>query len=140
MVLIYRHLFRRRILVVEDSFFLASHTADILEEVGASVVGPVPTVEQALEVAQSMDLHAALFNSVVRGRRSDRLAEGLEQRGIPCLVLSLAVQDGTDPLLRNHAVLLWPFDPRVLVDMVSALVSRSAPTADRQPLNSTHAR
>ncbi|WP_419900295.1 hypothetical protein [Roseomonas sp. USHLN139] len=136
--LIYRSLLRRRIVVVEDSFFLASHIADVLEEVGASILGPVPAFEQALKVAQSMDLDAAVFNSVLRGLRSDQLAESLGRRGVLCLVLSLTDKDDTDPLLRNHAVFQWPFDPRILVDMVVALVSRSTSSVDRQPPNPAH--
>lgn len=140
MALIYRSLFRRRVLVVEDSFFLASHIADILEDVGASIVGPVPTEEQALEVAQSMDLNAAVFNSIICGKRSDRLGESLRTRGISSLVLNLTGRDDADPLLRDHAVLQWPFDSGVLVEMVSALVTRPTPGTPRHPLNCLHAR
>ena len=41
----------RRILVVEDEYFIAQDLQMLLQEIGAEPVGPVPTLQQALDLA-----------------------------------------------------------------------------------------
>ncbi|WP_159993618.1 hypothetical protein [Roseomonas sp. 18066] len=122
--MIHAALFRRRILVVEDSFFLASHAADVLEEAGAQVVGPVPCIDQALELAASMPLDAAVYNCFLRSIRADRLADTLDRHGVPSVVLSLIGKDYSDPLLRDRDVIQWPFNPQHLLETVSIAIVR----------------
>ncbi|WP_131829461.1 hypothetical protein [Teichococcus deserti] len=92
---------------------LAIHAADVLEEAGAQVVGPVATVSHALELATSMTLDGAVYNSLLRSTRADPLAALLDQQMVPSVVLSLTPADNEDPLLRDHSVVQWPFDPTV---------------------------
>lgn len=73
----------RRILVVEDEFVIAALAADLLEGLGASVVGPAGTLEAALELAATEDLHAAVLDVNMNGLRSDPVAELLAGRGVP---------------------------------------------------------
>jgi hypothetical protein len=43
-------LWGRRILVAEDSYLLAAHVSDILEDAGVKVIGPVPGVGDAVRL------------------------------------------------------------------------------------------
>ncbi|EFH09427.1 hypothetical protein ACFFMP_08355 [Pseudoroseomonas cervicalis] len=122
MSVIHAALFRRRILLAEDCFFLASYAADVLEEAGALVVGPVATLDEAIEIAGSMHIDAAVYNSFLWYRRADALAQVLDQREVPSIVLSLFSDPGNDPLLQNHLMLQWPFAPSSLIGMLSAIL------------------
>ncbi|MBB5696139.1 response regulator [Muricoccus pecuniae] len=42
----------RRILVVEDEYFIAEEVREALERAGAEVVGPVPEVGEAMALAR----------------------------------------------------------------------------------------
>ncbi|MCW6511586.1 response regulator [Lichenifustis flavocetrariae] len=44
------HLAGRRVLVVEDDYFLAKETGRIFTDLGADLLGPVPTIEGALDL------------------------------------------------------------------------------------------
>ena len=72
---------RKRVLVVEDDFLIASEIADALESANAIVLGPCGTLEDAdLQVAHS-DL--ALLDVRLRGRSSFGLADRLFVLDVP---------------------------------------------------------
>ena len=60
----------RRVLVVEDEFFLADDLVRALKRHGAEVVGPVPSLDRAL-AADPEDPEALLERGVLRQRRGD---------------------------------------------------------------------
>jgi two-component SAPR family response regulator len=74
-----------RILVVEDEALIAVMVEDMLTEMGSEVVGPVGTIESALELALKEELDAAVLDVNVRGERIDPVAEVLLARGVPVL-------------------------------------------------------
>ena len=53
---------RRRVLVVEDDFYLAHDTAAALRSTGAEVVGPVSTAEAGLDVLRGGGIDAAVVD------------------------------------------------------------------------------
>jgi CheY-like chemotaxis protein len=74
------------ILVVEDEFLLAEALVDGLEQCGASVVGPVPTVEKALKAVASADrIDFAVLDINLRGQMVYPVADALKERGVPFL-------------------------------------------------------
>jgi len=73
----------RRILVVEDEALVAAMLLDILADLGAVVVGPAATVEQALLIAESEEIDAAILDVNLRNVRVDPLADMLRAREVP---------------------------------------------------------
>ena len=73
----------KRILVVEDEAIIAAFVEDMLIELGATVVGPAYSVGQALKLAASASLDAALLDVNVRGESMVPVRETLRGRGIP---------------------------------------------------------
>ena len=73
----------RRILVVEDEYLIADDMQQSLEEVGAIVLGPVPTIEQALELLGG-DPHVdgAVLDINLNGEKVFPVADALATRGI----------------------------------------------------------
>jgi len=75
----------KRILVVEDEALIAVMVEDMLIEMGGEVVGPAGAVDDALELARTEVLDAAVLDVNVRGQRIDPVAEALMARGVPLL-------------------------------------------------------
>jgi DNA-binding response OmpR family regulator len=75
----------KRILVVEDEALIAVMVEDMLTSMGSEVVGPVGTIEAALDMAREEGLDAAVLDVNVRGERIDPVAELLMERGVPVL-------------------------------------------------------
>jgi DNA-binding NtrC family response regulator len=75
----------KRILVVEDEALIAVMVEDMLIEMGGEVVGPAGAVDDALELARTEVLDAAVLDVNVRGQRIDPVAEALMARGVPVL-------------------------------------------------------
>ena len=73
----------RRILVVEDDFFVADSLALYLRSQGADVVGPAPTVEAALDLIHGADrLEGAVLDVNLRGKLVYPVADALTARGV----------------------------------------------------------
>lgn len=72
----------RRVLVVEDEYFLADDIANALKQLGAEVVGPVATREDAIaELSGAID--AAVLDVNLRGETVFTIADALRARGVP---------------------------------------------------------
>ena len=75
----------KKILVVEDDYFLALDMARDLRASGAEVLGPVPTGDAGLEIASQDDLDGAVLDIHLRGGSVYPLADLLMTKGVPFL-------------------------------------------------------
>lgn len=73
----------KRVLVVEDEYFLADETRRKLQKLGAIVVGPTGHVNHALELIDEQGVDAAILDVQLDGDLVFPVAERLEQLGIP---------------------------------------------------------
>ena len=77
----------RRILVVEDDYFLATDLEEELTEAGATVVGPAPTVEAALALIERTALLAgATLDVNLGGELVYPVVDRLMTEGVPFLL------------------------------------------------------
>lgn len=84
-----RPLENRRILVVEDEFFMADELRQKLEAAGALVIGPAPSVERALAlIKDEITIDAALLDVNLGGNMSYPVAEALIVRSVPFIFTS----------------------------------------------------
>ncbi len=79
---------RRRVLVVEDEFLIAEHTAALLEGLGYEVSGPVATVPEAMAAIGSEALDIVLLDANLGGTSSAPVAAELAGRGLPFVVVT----------------------------------------------------
>ena len=80
---------RRRILVIEDEFLIAEDLEARLQDIGAVVVGPAPSVERALELIHSeRRIDAALVDVNLRGKLAYDVIDELTARRIPFVLMS----------------------------------------------------
>jgi len=102
----------RHILVVEDEFFVAEEMARELEEAGATIVGPVGTVDDALDcVASGVRIDAAILDINLRGDLSYPVAEALRQKQVPFLFATGYDAWSLDPGFRDVTRCEKPIDP-----------------------------
>ncbi|WP_414470621.1 response regulator [Microvirga sp. M2] len=74
----------RRILVVEDEYMMAEDLQRDLQQVGAEVVGPVPSVTDALRLlAMEETIDGAILDVSLRGEKAYPVADALRERGVP---------------------------------------------------------
>ena len=76
----------RRVLVVEDEYLIAMEVKRWLQAAGAEVIGPVPSVEQALDLIEDDGLEAAVLDvNLGNGDRAYPVADKLASLGVPYL-------------------------------------------------------
>ena len=78
----------RRILVVEDDYLVATWLTGMLRDWGCEVVGPAPTVAEALALASKGGFDGAILDVNLRGEHSGPVAELLESHGVPFFFLT----------------------------------------------------
>lgn len=107
---------KKRVLLVEDEVMIAMHYEDLLIDHGCIPIGPAPTVEKALALIATETLDAALLDGNLKGCFSTPVAEMLERRGVPVLLIT-GYEDVvcTDPILSRLRWLTKPVKEHVLV-------------------------
>ncbi|WP_458094947.1 response regulator [Roseomonas sp. WA12] len=73
----------RRLLVVEDDYMIAQELRQDLARAGALVVGPVPTVAEALALVAAEVLDGAVLDVNLAGERAFAVADALRARSVP---------------------------------------------------------
>lgn len=120
----------RRILVVEDDYLVAQVLVDFLEEAGATVVGPVGWVDEALALieASAAGIDGAILDINLHGSRSYPVADALTGRSIPFIFATGYGSDALDEPYRMHRRCEKPFDHSGLISALAQLFSQSRPS------------
>ena len=120
----------KRVLVVEDEIFVSMLVEDELRGAGAEVVGPAPSVGDALRLVEAAaadgGLSAAVLDINLDGQRVQPVADRLAALGVPFL---FATGYGENCDTGGHGAaptLPKPFAPERLVAAVEALASHEA--------------
>ncbi|WP_247880484.1 transcriptional regulator [Ochrobactrum sp. Q0168] len=85
----------KRILVFEDSFLLSEETGRKLGAIGAVILGPVNTTEQALHFLQNEEVDAAILDVALEPVTVLPLVDALETRSTP-FIFALSANPATD--------------------------------------------
>lgn len=106
----------RSVLVVEDEYLFADDLAQTLEEAGAKVVGPVPTVESALAlIAGGAEIDMAVLDANLHGEFSWSVADLLTERAVPILFVTGYDSHFLPSRFRHRATLGKPIDTAQIV-------------------------
>ncbi|WP_114946397.1 response regulator [Microvirga calopogonii] len=113
---------RRRIMVVEDEYFIADDMAKALERLGAEIVGPVPTRDQALALLKAGPVDAAVLDINLKRQTVYPVADALREHGVP-FVFATGLAEGV-VLPAYQDVPLWekPFKPESLAQALPSLI------------------
>ena len=111
----------KRILIVEDEYFIASDLQRALAAEGAEVVGPVGDLGQALGLAADRTLDAAILDVNLEGTMSFPIAERLAAERVPFMFLTGYDGWSLPPDYEAAPRLPKPFSTTCVVNAVSAL-------------------
>jgi DNA-binding response OmpR family regulator len=76
---------RRRVLVVEDEVIVGMLVEDMLQELGYEVAALSTHLDQAVQLARSIDIDFAVLDLNLNGHMSYPVADALRERGVPYL-------------------------------------------------------
>lgn len=112
----------QRVLIVEDEFIIAMDIETAVLQEGCVVVALATSVEQALVQIASHPLDLAILDANLHGKSVERVAEALDDKGVPFL---FATGYGIDSLpvgWKARPVLGKPFTAAQLAQALSALL------------------
>ena len=110
-----------RVLVVEDEWLIADEVCHQLLKAGYRVVGPVPSVHEALSFIDEVD--AALLDYRLHDENSCQIAEELAAHDIPFAFLT-GYDPKEIPYRGKHPCLQKPFSTEMLLKMMDALLEK----------------
>ena len=116
----------RRILLVEDEVLIAMMLEESCLDAGCHVVGPFGRLAEAMDAAKTESADAAILDVNIAGEKIYPVAELLEQRGVPFLLLS-GYGEQAVPAYRPH----WPVcaKPFNIADVLGRLAALLPPGA-----------
>jgi CheY-like chemotaxis protein len=100
-----------RILVVDDEVLVAYDVAQIVEDMGAMVIGPAHDLERGLELAEREQIDFALLDVNLGTQMSTPIAERLKTRGIPFVLVSGYARAHIPASLAEETLLKKPCTP-----------------------------
>ena len=98
-----------KVLVVEDETIVAMLLEQMLEELECEVAGVAGQLNQAMELARTVDAEVAILDLNLSGQRVDPVAAILAEREVPFIFASGYGEDGLSPQFRGRPVLPKPF-------------------------------
>jgi DNA-binding NtrC family response regulator len=105
----------RRVLVIEDDWYIADAMALLLENEGAVVIGPVATVAEAAPFVGCGPIDLAVVDLNLQGEMADDLVERLTDNRITAVVVT-AYEPNRSVVERAFATLRKPVAADTLID------------------------
>jgi CheY-like chemotaxis protein len=115
----------RTLLLVEDEYIVAADLAIRLEDVGAEIVGPAGSVEEALELVQSQGgrLDGAVLDVNLAGQRVYPVADALMAKGVPFVLTTGYDASSIDIKYAGVPRCEKPVDPAALARSLTTIFS-----------------
>lgn len=112
-----------KVLVVEDSYFVAVAIAKQLKELGCSIVGPAPTVAAALGLIEKEPCDAAVLDINLGAQTAEPVAEALAARKTPFLFITgYSSPRLLAPVYHDRRRLVKPVTPETLREALMSVV------------------
>jgi DNA-binding response OmpR family regulator len=117
----------RRILVVEDEYFIGLELADALSAIGAIIHGPFGSVDHALNEMAQVQFDFAILDINLNGSMSFVVAERLAQREVPFIFVTGYEPAAVPEIFAGARIWQKPFDiTALLAHVVVACEARDA--------------
>jgi two-component SAPR family response regulator len=107
-----------RVLVIEDDYLVASECASMLRKHGATVLGPVPDVEQGRELMERAAPDCVLLDINLKGDFAFELADEFRRQRIPVIFTTGYESSMLPEHLREMPCLLKPVERQTLIRLI----------------------
>ena len=119
------HLTGRKILVVEDDYYMASDLASALRGAGADILGPCPSEDAAFSLLESETPTSAVLDlNLGGGGPRFEIARKLRSRNIPFIFLTGYDAEAIPDDMHSVVRLQKPLPLREIIAAISALDNR----------------
>ncbi|HEX4080500.1 MAG TPA: response regulator [Rhizomicrobium sp.] len=118
---------RPKILIVEDEWLIAQFLEEVLEGLGYHVLGPVPSVREALTIVVSEMPDAAILDISLGQENSLAVADELMRKKIPFVFSSGYMRVDLPEPYSDCAILSKPISESELGKSLRSLVHRPEP-------------
>lgn len=105
----------KRILIVEDEYFIATDLKRMLSAAGAVVIGPVGKLKAGLALVEGVSIDAAVLDANLEEALSYPIADRLAERGVPYLFLTGYDGWSLPPQYRSAPRLAKPFPAQAVL-------------------------
>jgi two-component SAPR family response regulator len=112
-----------RVLVVEDELMVAIMIEQALRRADCVLVGPVPRIAKAIEMARSEPIDVALLDVNLAGERVFPVADVLIERAVPFVFLTGYASGVVPSAYANRNILGKPFTPATLYRTLEAAIA-----------------
>ena len=113
----------RRVLVVEDEYFVADDLGRALTQLGAEVLGPVATREEAFELLSTGErIDLAVLDINLEGEPVFPVADTLIEQGVPFLFATGYDQSAIPAQYQQVPRWEKPFAPEALAQALSVIM------------------
>jgi CheY-like chemotaxis protein len=100
---------------------------NIIEDMGASLVGPAASVAKALQLVEAGGFNGALLDVNLRGERVDAVADALAAKGIPFVFTTGHGIEGIPSAHRHQPMLSKPFRDFDITDALNRYILAKQP-------------
>jgi DNA-binding response OmpR family regulator len=121
----------QRILIVEDEYLVGISLQDSLESEGATVIGPIGSIDDALHILDQCEIDLAVLDINLRGVEVYPVADALEQMKIPFLFASGYDARSLPARFGHRRLVEKPCDIEVLTIIIHSLIQ--SPVAEVPP-------
>jgi DNA-binding response OmpR family regulator len=111
-----------RVFVVEDEPMIRMMVADMLEELGHTVVVEAAHIDQALELAQSAEFDLVILDVNLKGKLITPVAELIRSRGCPIIFATGYGPEGVPEEFRDFPALQKPFQLENLAALIDEVL------------------
>ncbi len=118
---------RPRALIVEDEPLVLLDLEDTLTDLGYSVVDKARDLVTGLILARDLELDVAVLDVNLAGLSSAKIADLLNERGVPFLLVSGYTEAGIPERHRNSVRIAKPYEAATLRRALGNLLGAKAP-------------
>ena len=116
-------LYGRRVLIVEDDYFIANDLATGFEEAGIKIVGPVPSLASALAALEQERLDGAVLDINLDGEKVYQVADALIARGVAVVFVTGYERPSIPVCYSDVPLCLKPVDTQRVIEALGRIVS-----------------
>jgi len=116
----------RSVFLVEDEVMIRMMVADMLEELGYSIAAEAGDINEAINLAQSVEFDLAILDVNVNGKVISPVADLIAARNRPFIFATGYGSSGLPPEYRDRPAVQKPFQIETLARIIEQTLNRTA--------------